>query len=389
MREGWKEVRLTDFIWFQRGFDLPKKSFKEGKIPVYGSTSILGYHDESKVKAPGIITGRSGTLGSFQYATEDFWPHNTTLWVKDFKGNNRKFAYYLLQTLDFTIFNTGGAVPTLNRNLLNAYIINVPPLPTQQKIAEILSAYDDLIENNLRRIEVLEEMAQQTYEEWFVRMRYPGYVNDTINPETGLPKGWENKEAQKCYKITIGKTPPRKEQKWFNPEDRNEQIKWASITDIRNSQIFVYDTKETITKDAAERFNFNFVEKGNVVLSFKLTVGLVAIATEDMTTNEAIAHFNKPLNIPTSYTYYFLKNFDYNSLGSTSSIGKAINSKIVKKIPIKMPVQNVIDKFEDIAGPILIEIDNLNKQNHRLRESRDLLLPRLMMGLADAEEILG
>jgi len=101
MMEGWKKIRLDEFVKFQRGFDLPKDKFKKGNIPVYGSTSILGHHNVAKVKAPGVITGRSGTLGRFQYAKQDFWPHNTSLWVKDFKGNNPKFAYYLMQCLDF------------------------------------------------------------------------------------------------------------------------------------------------------------------------------------------------------------------------------------------------------------------------------------------------
>ena len=105
MMEGWKRIRLDEFVKFQRGFDLPKNNFKNGNVPVYGSTSILGYHNVPKVKAPGVITGRSGTLGRFQYAKQDFWPHNTSLWVKDFKGNDAKFAYFLMQCLDFADFN--------------------------------------------------------------------------------------------------------------------------------------------------------------------------------------------------------------------------------------------------------------------------------------------
>lgn len=117
------KIKLTDFVWFQRGFDLPKDKFIEGNIPVLGSSSILRYHNETKVKEPGIVTGRSGTLGSFQYSNVDFWPHNKTLWVKDFKGNDPKFAYYLLKCLDFSLFNSGGAVSTLNRNVLSVEFI--------------------------------------------------------------------------------------------------------------------------------------------------------------------------------------------------------------------------------------------------------------------------
>jgi type I restriction enzyme S subunit len=125
----WERKPLTDFAWFQRGFDLPKDKFVNGEFPVVGSTSILGYHTEAKVKAPGIVTGRSGTIGQFQYLKNDFWPHNTSLWVKDFFGNDERFAFYLLHTLDFISLNGGGAVPSLNRNFLSSININVPPPP--------------------------------------------------------------------------------------------------------------------------------------------------------------------------------------------------------------------------------------------------------------------
>ena len=97
---NWEKKSLTDCLWFQRGFDLPRDSFIDGEVPVVGATSILGYHNEAKVKSPGIVTGRSGTIGQFQYLKTDFWPHNTSLWVKDFMGNDERFAYYLLHTLD-------------------------------------------------------------------------------------------------------------------------------------------------------------------------------------------------------------------------------------------------------------------------------------------------
>jgi type I restriction enzyme S subunit len=117
-------------------------------------------------------------------------------------------------------------------------------------------------------------------------------------------------------------------------------------------------------------------------LSFKLTVGLVTIASEDMTTNEAIAHFNHG-KICNSYTYFYLRNFDYNTLGSTSSIGTAINSKIVKIIPFLKPNIKILNDFDSIVQPILNSINIINNQNQRLRESRDILLPRLMMGMIE------
>jgi len=210
----WKNKSLAQFVTFQRGFDLPKSQFISGDIPVFGSTSILGYHNLSKVVAPGVITGRSGTLGKFQYSTVAFWPHNTTLWVKDFKGNDPKFSYYLMQCFDFSDFNGGGAVPTLNRNVLKSLKVDVPPLQTQQKIAKILSNYDDLIENNLKRIKLLEESARLTYEEWFLRFRIDGKKLE-IDSDTGLPFGWECKLMKDFGEVVTGKTPSTDNESYY------------------------------------------------------------------------------------------------------------------------------------------------------------------------------
>jgi len=169
------KIPLSDFITLQRGFDLPTARRKEGNVPVIASTGIAGYHNEAKVKGPGVVIGRSGSIGGGQYAANDFWPLNTTLWVKDFKGNNPRFTYYLLKGIDFTRFNAGAGVPTLNRNHIdNLCVSNFIPAE-QARIASILSAYDDLIENNLQRIKILEEMAQTIYREWFVKFRFPGH----------------------------------------------------------------------------------------------------------------------------------------------------------------------------------------------------------------------
>ena len=158
-----RRILFKDFVVLQRGFDLPSKDMVDGPYPVFGSTSIIGHHNEYKIEPPGVVTGRSGSLGFVQYVREKYWPHNTALWVKDFKGNLPQYVYYYLQTLDLKRFNSGAGVPTLNRNDLDTLEIAVHALSSQHKIAAILSAYDDLIENNTRRIKILEEMAQMIY----------------------------------------------------------------------------------------------------------------------------------------------------------------------------------------------------------------------------------
>ena len=130
---SWQEIEFKSFITLQRGFDLPKSRMKDGDVPVLGSNCIIGFHSEYKIEPPGVVTGRSGTLGLVQYTEKPFWPHNTALWVKDFKGNDPKFVYYKLQTLHLERFNGGVSVPTLNRNVLDTLKIQVPSLNINTK----------------------------------------------------------------------------------------------------------------------------------------------------------------------------------------------------------------------------------------------------------------
>ncbi|WP_233115775.1 restriction endonuclease subunit S [Aggregatibacter actinomycetemcomitans] len=134
---------LGDLVEFQRGYDLPKDAFVKGEYPVQSSNGILGYHNEYKVKAPGITIGRSGTVGIPHLITKNFFPHNTALYVKDFKGNNVQYIYYLLKNLKLNEYKTGSGVPTMNRNHLHPLKIRAfTNLKTQQSIAAVLSALD-------------------------------------------------------------------------------------------------------------------------------------------------------------------------------------------------------------------------------------------------------
>ncbi|MBP8788092.1 MAG: restriction endonuclease subunit S [Azonexus sp.] len=171
----------------KRGYDLPHGSRSTGVFPVVSSSGVTDHHSEAKVKGPGVVTGRYGTLGQVFYIESDFWPLNTSLYVQDFKGNDPRFISYFLGTLNLGSQNAAGAVPGVNRNHLHAMDVRVPPLPVQQRIAGILSAYDELIENSHRRIRILEAMARALYREWFVHFRFPGH--DAPSSPTLLPEG--------------------------------------------------------------------------------------------------------------------------------------------------------------------------------------------------------
>lgn len=174
----------------------------------------------------------------------------------------------------------------------------------QNRIIDILSSYDDLIENNQKQIKLLEEAAQRLYKEWFVDLHFPGY--EDVKIVDGVPDGWKKDRADVFFNITIGKTPPRAEKQWF--VDGNEGIPWLSISDMGNSGVFVSYTNEGVTLEAVENHNMKVVPSGTIFVSFKLTVGRVAIAATDMCTNEAIAHFYIDVEIQQAYTYCYPDN---------------------------------------------------------------------------------
>lgn len=205
-QDGWKHCVLGDLVELKRGYDLPHQSREDGPFPIVSSSGITGFHSEPKVRGPGVVTGRYGTLGEVFYIEKDFWPLNTSLYVRDFKGNNSKFVAYLLKSLDLGRNNAAGAVPGVNRNHLHSLKIVAPSIEIQGRIATFLSAYDDLIENNTRRIEILEEMARRLYEEWFVQFRFPGHEGVGFKKsELGLiPENWDIHPLYDVAEVTYG-----------------------------------------------------------------------------------------------------------------------------------------------------------------------------------------
>ena len=185
----WESVTLGDILTLQRGMDLPVQDRKNGKVPIIASNGITGYHNHAPVKAPGVVIGRSGSIGGGQYIEDDFWPLNTTLWVKDFKGNDPRYCYYLLRSIDFSGMNAGSGVPTLNRNHLHPMPMLRPPVVAQKQISSVLGALDDKIALLRETNATLEGIAQSLFKSWFVnfdpvRAKVEGREPEGISPES-------------------------------------------------------------------------------------------------------------------------------------------------------------------------------------------------------------
>ena len=330
-----------------------------------------------------LLTTR-GTYGvPYVYKENDcfYFADGNITWFKDFDESlNSKYLYYWFQSyegyqkVDAIAKGTAQkAVPITTLKQLELY---TPIIDLQNKIVNILSAYDSLIENNQKQIKLLEEAVQRLYKEWFIDLRFPGYENVEI--VDGVPEGWNINRADHYFKITIGKTPSRAEKQWF--ANSGEGTPWISISDMGEAGAFAFYSKEDLTAEAIVRHNMKVVPKGSVLVSFKLTVGRVAITGIDMCTNEAIARFYIDNDLDRAYTYCYLKNFEYDSLGNTSSISKAINSKIIKSMSFIMPSRDILEQFSMIVQPILNQIELKQKMIFRLTEARDRLLPKLMSG---------
>jgi len=201
MRE-WKTYKLEELITLQRGHDLTRTQMQHGKYPVAGSNGVIGFHNEFTTKGPSVTIGRSGNIGNAYYYDVNFWAHNTTLYVKQFKNCDPKFIYYLLQTMNFGGHNSGSAVPSLNRNYIHPIEVKVPDLPIQRQIATILSSLDDKIELNLQMNQTLEAMAQAIFKEWFVHFNFPGFDGELVD---GLPKGWKVEKLANICTVKYGK----------------------------------------------------------------------------------------------------------------------------------------------------------------------------------------
>ncbi|CEQ05990.1 restriction endonuclease S subunit [[Clostridium] sordellii] len=415
----WKEACIGDICEISSSKRIYAADYKENGIPFYRSKEIIelainksvtnelyiSYEKfnqlDEKFGSPKygdiLLSSIGANMGIPYYVNTDekfYFKDGNVTWFKNFKEDiYSKYLYFLLKSSYiqsvFSNIAIGSAQKALTIDSLKKINIKIPPLEEQEKIANILSSLDNKIELNNEMNKTLEDMAQSIFKRWFVDFEFPNEDGEPykssggemVDSELGMiPKGWEVKSIDELTNVTIGKTPPRKESQWFSLDSKD--INWVSIKDLGKCGMYIFKTSEYLTKEAIEKFNVNMVTKDTVILSFKLTVGRVAITPSDMVTNEAIAHFKILDNeyLTKEYLYSYLKQFNYDLLGSTSSIATAVNSKIIKKIPIIASPLNVIREFTLGVNSIFEMIKNNELQIINLEEVRNSLLPKLISG---------
>jgi len=364
---NWTQCQLGDALTLQRGFDLPSRERTPGTVPIISSSGITGKHDCAKVRGPGVVTGRYGTLGEVFYVKEDFWPLNTTLYVRDFKRNDPLFMSYLLRTLNLSQRSAAAAVPGLDRNVLHLLPVVVPAPFLQRKIAAILSAYDNLIENNTRRIALLEEMAQALYREWFVEFRFPGHeAVGMINSSLGtIPNPWHVCKIadvaayinQKC--IRGGK---------------------LSLDEARTH-------KSNVPSDKQVRFGDVLINSTGIG-----TLGRTAQVYQNISNCTVDTHVTIVRPVETVDADYFgltllsqQDTFDRLGIGSTGQT--ELSRTAIGQVDFLLPEHHIQHSFGDLVSPMRHSIVSLTAKNSCLRTIRDHLLPKLISGEVNIESL--
>lgn len=293
------------------------------------------------------------------------------------------FIYYFSQTEEFRKYAIGSMVGASGRQRADAkfvsnYLLTIPSLPTQRRIASILSAYDDLIENNLKRIKLLEELAQRTYEEWFVHFRISG-EDLKINEETGLPEGWEKRKLKDIATITMGQSP---KSEFYNFEKIGLPFH-QGVKDYGNR----FPENNTWSSQGSR-----FAEKGDILFSVRAPVGRLNIAIEKIILGRGLSAITHKENKNSFLFYQLQKIFFKEDLMGGGAIFNSVTKNDMENITIICPSKSILERFEKIISKNDVQIETLTKQNRLLKESRDLLLPRLMSGAIQvdvAEEQLG
>ncbi|MFQ1651421.1 restriction endonuclease subunit S [Aeromonas veronii] len=430
---------IGEQLTLQRGFDITKKEQMAGDVPVVSSGGISSYHNLAKATAPGVVLGRKGSLGTVYFLKEDYWPHDTSLWVKDFKGNNPHFVYYFFKGMasELKKMDVGAANPALNRNHVHLLKTKWPSIYIQNKIAEIASSLDDKITHNRQINQTLEQMAQALFKSWFVdfdpvidnaldagffeqdlafsdellrraearrtvrehgdskplpdaiRQLFPTAFEECAEPSLGLggwvPKGWQVQSIKDFANVTDfvanGSFAALKEN--VTLFDNPEYALYIRTTDFKND--FDTDKAKYIDKHAYDFLSKTKLSGAEVIISNVGDVGTVFrppswLGMPMTLGSNAIAISTQCLN---DYLYfYFSSQAGQSAIDGivSGSAQQKFNKTGFRSLRLLLPNNNVVTKFNEVYQDISLKIIS-NKQNIRhLEQLRDTLLPKLISG---------
>jgi type I restriction enzyme S subunit len=385
----WEETKLGDVIELKRGFDLPIQDRKPGRVPVVSSSGITGTHSQAMVQSPGVVTGRYGTIGQVFYIEQDFWPLNTTLFVKDFKANDPRFISYFLRTIDFRSCSDKSSVPGVNRNDLHRVRVRIPPLSEQRAIAHILGRLDAKIELNRRMNETLEALARAIFKSWFVDFDpvrakaegrqpfgmdaataalFPDSFQDS--PLGKIPKGWRvcslDEIGQFLNGLALQKYPPESE---------------GSLPVIKIAQL------RKGNADGADRASSGIppeyvVHDGDVLFSWSGSLEVEIWCGGPGALNQHLFKVTSP-DYPKWFYYYWihehLPDFQAIASGKATTMGH-IQRHHLKEAKVLVPGNCFLRAMDRVVTPLIEARIGHRLQSRTLAAIRDTLLPKLISG---------
>ena len=293
--------------------------------------------------------------------------------------DSRFVGYYFvspfMQDTMLSLAGSGGTRKALTKEMIERFEVPRPPRPVQERIADILSAYDDLIENNRRRMALLEEAARQLYREWFVRLRFPGHEHTRI--ANGVPEGWDSGTIADFFDTTSGGTPSR-----ANPDFYTGDINWVKTQELNDD--FIFETGERITEDALARSSAKLFPPNTLLVSIYggTNIGRTGILAEPAATNQACCALF-PRDPRAHYIYgalYFRDQREHLIALAQGAAQTNISQQVVRGLPMQLTTASLMTAFIDSLSPAFDQMKTLKRQNEKLRAARDLLLPRLMSG---------
>jgi type I restriction enzyme S subunit len=344
---GWSELALGELIELKRGYDLPTPTRRAGNVPVVSSRGITGRHDVARAKAPGVVVGRTGTLGEVVYLERDFWPLNTTLYVRDFKGNDPCFVKYLLETLDYSALSDKAAVPGVSRAQLHSLPVQRPPLREQRDIACQLRLFD-------RKITILQRM-----ERLLERATAAHYAR--------LPRGRPVRVDSLCRAIANGGTPSRRD-----PALWNGTVPWFRSGELRDGPLVRSNesiSERALTESACRRF-----PRGTILVALYAspTVGRLGVLEIEAAANQACCAL-----LPKSDTerWILLHSLRANRKRlqrlAVGAVQQNISQRVIRELDVPLPSPSELRSFRRMVAPLHKLRGAHAREIHALKAWRD------------------
>jgi type I restriction enzyme S subunit len=365
---SWVTKRLGEFVSLQRGHDLTEPERRPGEVPVMGSAGPNGTHDRALASGPGVVIGRSGaSFGQVHFVTDDYWPHNTCLYVTDFQGSDPKFAYYLLKTIRFEGHNSGSAQPSLNRNFIYPIPVTVPEdIDDQRAIAHVLGTLDDKIELNRHISRTLEAIAQAIYKAWFVDFEHDWPAD-----------GWSTKPLDVVADFLNGLALQK-----YAAIDGEDSLPVIKIAQLRAGHTKTADRAGT---NVPEPYVINdgdllFSWSGSLEVDFWCG-GRGALNQHLFKVTSQVA----PLWFAYLWTKHHLPEFRAIAANKATTMGH-IQRKHLTAAEVLLPPPVVLEAMDKVMQPIINQMIQLRLEARTLAEQRDELLPKLMSGELQPDE---